>query len=156
MILYALAIAAAHASSLDLSLGAASGGSFARVDVFDAHETAAFIPSWSPLASAQVVIGHGPVRPSIGVTTAPTFLYSMGYDAFTAPLVVADAGIALGGEDTHVTLGAHAGLWSFGADARLVTAPWSLGKGWRTGVEVRATWLARQAVLGGVNWVARR
>lgn len=82
-------------------------------------------------------------------------MYSAGYDAYTAPLVVADLGVAFGSDRSRFTTSVHGGLLSVGASVRWSHTPWALGANARTGFEVRATWLARAAVLGGAGWVVR-
>ena len=143
----------AHAG-VELGICGAAGGAFWRPTVAGSSGMG-FGAAGSPMLSAQVDVGHGPVRPVFGVTSAPTFVYSAGYDAYTIPLIVADLGVSLGSDETRGTVAVHGGLMSFGASARFTHVPWSLGPSANTGFEVRATYLARWGVMGAAMWVVR-
>ncbi len=141
-------------AGVDLTLGGAGGGGF-YTSTNQWGTALGFDGAGSPLVSVEVDLGDGPVRPMFGLTSAPTFLYSAGYDAYTAPLVVADLGVVFGSDRSRFSTSVHGGLLSVGASARWSHTPWALGAKARTGFEVRATWLARAAVLGGAGWVVR-
>lgn len=140
-------------AGVELSLGGAGGGAFYEPELAGADR--GFDAAGSPVVSAQFDPWEGAVRPVFGLTSAPTFLYSAGYDAYTSPLVVADAGLLFGGERTHAALTGHAGVFSFGASARLTVLPWALGAKAHTGFELRGTWLARWGGLGALLWTTR-
>lgn len=141
-------------AGVEIGVGGAGGGAFWQPEVAGASGMG-FGAAGSPVVSAQVDVGHGLVRPVFGVTSAPTFFYSAGYDAFTAPLAVVDLGVSVGSDATRATVSAHGGVLSFGASARATHVPWSLGATANTGFEVRATYLARWGVMGAALWVVR-
>ncbi len=152
--LVALGLARSADAGVALAVGGAGGGAFWQPDVVGASGMG-FGAAGSPVVSAQVDVGQGLVRPVFGVTSAPTFFYSAGYDAFTAPLAVADLGVSIGSDTTRATLSVHGGVLSVGASARATHVPWSLGASANTGFEVRATYLARWGVMGAALWVVR-
>jgi hypothetical protein len=140
-------------AGLELSVGGAAGGAFYEPELATGER--GFAAAGSPVLSLQVDPWDGAVRPVIGLTSAPTFLYSAGYDAYTAPLIVVDAGLLFGGPNAHGALTAHGGLLSVGASARFTATPLTLGPRARTGFELRATWLARWGGYGALLWTTR-
>ena len=154
VVLAAATLASPAHAGVELGLGAAGGGALWKAGIHEA-DGPYFTAAGSPLLSAQLDPWGGDVRPVFGLTSAPTFSYSMGYDAYTAPLLVLDGGVAFGGDATRATVSGHAGLWSFGASARFTHVPWALGDKAHNGVELRATWLARWGGYLGAMWVVR-
>ncbi len=154
--LLALTLSLPALAGVELGLGGAGGVSFWQPEVpIDGRSGKAMSPAGSPLLSVQLDPWKGPVRPVFGLSSAPTFTYSMGYDAYSMPLIVADAGLQFGGETTHGAVTGHAGLFSFGASARFSHLPVALGDKAHTGIELRATWLARWSGFAGALWTTR-
>ena len=141
-------------ADVEVGVGGIGGGAYWQPESTTARNSS-FSPTASPIVTAQVDPWESSVRPVFGLASAPTFRYSLGYDAYSAPLVVLEAGLAFGSQTTRVTLGGHGGLWSFGAGARFTHLPLTLGPAARTGLELRASWLARWGGYAGAQWVIR-
>ncbi len=154
--LLALGVTSPASAGVELGIGAAGGGSLSEVaSAAKTSEAKVFSAAGSPLASLTFdLLSTLPVRPVLGLTSAPTFEYSMGHDSWTRPLIVADAGLAFGGKHTHLVAAGHAGYFSFGASMRITHLGWELGTA-HHGLELRATWLARWAGFAGAMWVVR-
>ena len=142
-------------AGVEVGLGGVGGGAWYEPDLAGAEGTG-FAAAGSPFVSVRLDPFTSTIRPTFGLWSAPTFRYSVGYDAFTAPLAVAELGLQAGSERANAAITAHGGLLSFGGGLRGEVLPWTLGAKARTGVELRATWLARYGMLGGAAWVVRR
>jgi hypothetical protein len=134
-------------AGVEVGIGGVGGGAFWQPSIgWDGGKN--FSPAGSPIASVQLDPFKTKVRPVFGLASAPAFMYSVGYDAYTAPILVAEVGMSVGSEITHATFGGHAGILSFGAGARLTHLPIELGP---QGAHRRRAAGELAAALGGVR-----
>ena len=128
------------------------GGSFYRNDTADSDD---FQFAASPLVAAKWDPFDWKLRPTFGLATLPTFNYSMGHDAYTAPWIVAELGLTFGSKFHHAALVGHAGFFSFGAGVHYTWLPIKLSPKVRTGPELRAMWMANKAGYLALAWAFR-
>jgi hypothetical protein len=118
------------------------------------------IGTYTPAAGSPVVgIKWDPfrwkVRPTVGITSMPTYVYWIGDDYGSIPLVMGELGLAVGSRTTRLELVGQGGLFAFGAGLHFTHVPWKLGRNVRTGFELRSGWLAPSAVYGAALWKVR-
>lgn len=112
-------------------------------------------PCASPTVSLAAEVGGPRVRGWFGLDSAPLFWMGLGYDVVGAPLAMLTLGLNGGSEQTRIGGYVTGGMIGVGGGVQARFLPWLDKTGGRHGFDVRADWLAPEAVRTTVMYTWR-